>query len=167
MTSPGTCMIVHNKPGNRTSWGHHGKSDWYIGPSLDHSMCMKCYMPAIVIVRITDTIQYIPKGFAFPKTATEDYLQWAIGYIIAIMNKPPKKIPLMSYGDGTKHAINHISHILHRSTYQPCLQILPLLVLLPQTQNENLQLHNIPRRPVPSPRVETVSQPPRLQLVNP
>ena len=71
---PGTRVIVHDKPGNRTSLGHHGTPGWYIGPSLYPYRCMQFYMPATGIVRITDTLQYIPKGFAFPKTTAEDYL---------------------------------------------------------------------------------------------
>ena len=43
---------------------------------------MKCYMPKTGIVLITDTLQYIPKAFDFPKTTTEYDLQHAIVYII-------------------------------------------------------------------------------------
>ena len=89
MAPPGTRVIVHDKHGNCTSWGHHGTKGWYIGPSLDDYRCMHCYMPATGIVQITDILQYIPKAFAFPKTTTEDYLQQAIGKIIAIIKKKP------------------------------------------------------------------------------
>ena len=122
-------------------------------------------MPTTSIVRITYTLQYIPKAFAFPKTPTEHYLQQAIGDIIAIMKDPPKTLTFLSYGDATKNAINQISHILHRSTPQPHLQILPLPPLLPQTQSENIQLQNIPNIPVPAPRVEPFSQPTRVQIL--
>ena len=114
-------------------------------------------MPATGTLRITDTLQYIPKSFAFPKTTTEDYLQQFIGDIIAIMKGPSKKILFFSYGDATKNAINQIDHIFHRSTSQPRLQILPLPPMLPQPQSENLQLQNIPSIPVPYLRVEPVS----------
>ena len=61
MEPPVTRMIVNRKPDNRTSWGHHGTKGWYIGPSLDNYKCMQCYMPITGIVKITDTLQYIPK----------------------------------------------------------------------------------------------------------
>ena len=35
MAPLGTRVIVHDKLGNRTSWGHHGITGWYIGPSLE------------------------------------------------------------------------------------------------------------------------------------
>ena len=83
------------------------------------------------------------------------------------MKNPLNTLPFLSYGDAKKNAINQISHIFHRSTYQPHLQILPLPILLPQTQNKNLQLQNIPIIPVPDPRLEPVLKPPRVQLIQP
>ena len=62
---------------------------------------MQCYIPTTGIVRITDTLKYIPKTFTFSKTTIEDYLQQAIGDIIAIMKPPPKTISFLSYGDAT------------------------------------------------------------------
>ena len=70
MVPPGTHVIVHKKPENRTSWGHNVTLGWYIGPSLDHYRCMQCYMPATGIVIITYTLKYISKAFASPKTTT-------------------------------------------------------------------------------------------------
>ena len=74
MAPPGTRVIVHENPGNRTSWGYNSTTGWYIGPSLDHYRYMQCYMPITGVVRIIDALQYIPKAFAFPKRTTEDYL---------------------------------------------------------------------------------------------
>ena len=93
-------------------------------------------MPATGILRITDTLQYIPKEFAFPKTTTKYDLQKAIGDMIAITKDPPNTLTFLSYGDATKNVINQISHILKISTSQPRLQILPLPLILPQTQSE-------------------------------
>ena len=78
-------------------------------------------MPTTVIVRITDTFQYISKAFYFAKTTIEDYLQHAIGDIIAILKDPPKTISFLSYGNETKNAINQIAHIFQRSIAQPIL----------------------------------------------
>ena len=103
MASPGTYLVVHDKPGTQKSWGHHGTPNWYIDLSLDHYGFMQCYMPTTGIVRITDTLQYIPKTFTFPKTTTEDYLQQAIGDIIATMKNPPKTLLFLLYGDATKN----------------------------------------------------------------
>ena len=93
MAPPRTCVIVHDKPGNRTSWSHRGTPGWYIGPSLDLYICMQFCMHATCIVRITDVLKYIPKSFTFPKTPKEDYFQQSIGDIIEIMKDPPKTLP--------------------------------------------------------------------------
>ena len=69
----------------------------------------------------------------------------------------------MSYSDGTRNLINNIAHILHISTTQPHLQVLPLTPILPQTQSKNIQLQNILSIPVPALRVEPVLQPPGIQ----
>ena len=82
MATPGTCVIVHNKPGNFKSWIHNSIPGWYIGPLLYHCRCKQFFMPATGIIWITDTLQYIPKAIVPPKTTTEDYLQQAIGDII-------------------------------------------------------------------------------------
>ena len=63
MAPPGTHVILHDKPCNTTSWGHHGTPGWHIGTSLDHYRCIQCYMPATGIVKVTDTLQYIPNAF--------------------------------------------------------------------------------------------------------
>ena len=114
MEPPGTCVIVHEKPGNITSWGHRVTPCWYIGPSLDHYRHMQYYMPATDIVRITDTLQYIPKAFVFLKTTTEDCCQQEIGVIIATTKDPSKTLPFLSYGDATKiRLIRLITFLLH------------------------------------------------------
>ena len=85
-----THVIVHEKPVNGTLWIHHCTPGWYIGTSLDYYRCMLCYMPETGKVRITDTLQYIPKSFAFPKITTEEYRKQAIRDNIEIMKDPPK-----------------------------------------------------------------------------
>ena len=102
MEPPGTRVIVHKKPDNRTSWVYHSTPGWYIGLSLDHYICIQCHTPATGIVRITDTLQYTLKAFSSPKTTTEDYLQQEIGDIIAVMKDPLKIIPFSLNGDATK-----------------------------------------------------------------
>ena len=120
-------------------------------------------MTATGIVRITDKLKYTPKASASPKTTTEDYLQQEIGYIIEIMKDNLKTLPFLSYGDATKNSINHIAHSLQRSAAHPCIQMLPLPLMIPQSHNENIQPPEITSIPAPHPRVELVSQPTRVQ----
>ena len=153
MAPPVTRLIVHNKPGNRTSWGHHVTLGLYIGPSLYHYRCIQCYMPTTGIVRTTYSLQYILNAFSLPKTTTEDYLQQVIEDIIEIIKYTPKSLPFSPYGNAKKNAINQIAHISQRSIAQPRIQILPLPSLLPQIHNENLQPAEITSILAPAPKV--------------
>ena len=80
---------------------------------------MKCYMPTTVSVRYTDTLQFIPATFKFPETTAEDYLRQSVGYILDLLQDPPKTLIFLAYGDDTKNAITKIAHIIQRSVLQP------------------------------------------------
>ena len=163
MVPPGTRVVVHYKPDNLTSWGHHFIPGCYIGPSLDHYRYIQWYIPTTGILHITDTLQYIPKALAFLKRTTKDYLLQAIGDIQAIIKYPPKTLPFLSYGDATKKSINHIAHILQRSIAQPRSPILPLPSMLPQSHTPYPSPVIITHTDAPAPRVEPVVQPLRVQ----
>ena len=102
-----------------------------------------------------------PKGICFSKNNHRRL--FTVGHWIHNCNY---EVTPEDYGNTTKNTINQIYHIFHRSTSQPHLQILPLPLLLQQTQSENLQLRNIPSITVPYPRVEPVSKPLRVQTLH-
>ena len=124
---------------------------------------MQCYMRANGIVRITDTLKYIPKAFVLTYKTTEDNLQQAIGEIIEIMQDLLKTLSLFFYRDATKNPTNQIAQISQRSKAQPHLQNLPLPPMLPQSQNQNILPLKITNTPSPAPKAEPVVQPTRLQ----
>ena len=163
MAPPRTRVVVHDKPDNCRSWGHHGTLGWYIGPSLGHYRFIQCYMTKTGIVCITDTLKYIPKSFDLIKTKTEDYLRQAIGNILAITQDPPKTLHLLSYGYETNNAISQITHSLKRVKSRPCLTILPLLSMLLQSQTPNPAPIIISYPDAPAPSVEPTVQPTRVQ----
>jgi hypothetical protein len=39
----GTQIVAHTSADSLTPFGQHGKVEWYIGPSLEHYQCLKCY----------------------------------------------------------------------------------------------------------------------------
>ena len=143
MVLPGTCVIFHNKPGNRMSWGHHGTPGCYICPSLEHYRCIQCYIPTTGIVHITDTLQYILKTFAFPKTKTEDDIQQAIGDIIEIMHDPPNTLPFSSNGYAQKCDQPDFSYVTAKyiSASPEKLQFPPILL---QSQTKIHHWHSWP-----------------------
>ena len=46
LAPPGTKVLIHHKPGHRHSWDPHGQEGLYIGPSLQHYRCVKCFIPS-------------------------------------------------------------------------------------------------------------------------
>ena len=67
MAPPGTKVIIHEKSNNRKSWAGHGTEAWYIGPSLEHYRCFKCYVPATFSERNADTVQFPLQKLPFLK----------------------------------------------------------------------------------------------------
>ena len=43
LAPPGTKVVAHIAAGGRPPFGQHGTLGWYIGPSLEHYRCYKCY----------------------------------------------------------------------------------------------------------------------------
>ena len=108
-------------------------------------------------------IAIYPQVICLPKNNHRRLYPTIIRYIIAILKDPPKTLPFFSYGNATKNAINHITHILKRSAARPGIQMSLLPQMLPQSQNENLQPPEITSISPPDPRVEPVSKSPRVK----
>ena len=58
MVPPGTKHLVHEKSNSRLSWAVYSTEAWYIGPSIDHYQCFKCYMPVTCRDRDADTVEF-------------------------------------------------------------------------------------------------------------
>jgi hypothetical protein len=58
LVPPGTKVLVHLKPDQRPSWSYHDEEGWYVGPSMEHYRCMKCYIPTSGRERDVDTIKF-------------------------------------------------------------------------------------------------------------
>ena len=74
MAPPGTRIIVHEKSNNRLSWAGHGTKAWCIGPSMEHYLCFKCYMPVTCRKRDADTVKFFLTTIPFPRVSTDNYL---------------------------------------------------------------------------------------------
>ena len=85
LAPPGTKVLIHNKPQKRASWAYHGEEGWYIGPSLHHYRCVRCFIPATRRERDADTVDYFPHGDAFPTITIDDHIKYALQDIVAIL----------------------------------------------------------------------------------
>ena len=157
LAPPGTKVLVHSKPSNRASWDPHGIEGWFIGPSMEHYRCVKCYMPKTFAERDSDTVAFFPHSVPFPKVTTDDFLRQSISDIIAILQKnPPSTVPSLQAGDQTRAALQTIADLLNRSVTPPAAPLLPAPSQLnPPLPIQPAQLPRVPlmKDPVPAPRV--------------
>ena len=124
----GTRVLIHLKADVRASWQNHGEDGWYIGPSMEHYRCVKCYVPTTWRERDADTVSFFPKKIKFPKTTTEDYLRQAASDIVFILQNKPSIVHSLDFGNETE---NHYytfpqhyldapqSHQVHQEYFQP------------------------------------------------
>jgi hypothetical protein len=66
LARPGTRVLLHETPDNRTSWSPHGKEAWYVGPALEHYRCYQSYVPDTNGLRITSTAKFFPAYTKMP-----------------------------------------------------------------------------------------------------
>jgi hypothetical protein len=75
-----TQIVAHSSADARTPFGEHGKVGWYIGPSLEHYRCWKCYFTDTALhKRNVLNVDIFPGKIASP-TFSRNYC----------LSKPPK-----------------------------------------------------------------------------
>ena len=159
MAPPGTQVVIHEKPKQRTSWGYHGLDAWYTGPSLEHYRCIKCYVPSTRKQRVTDTAAFIPTVIPIPELRTKDMLKQAALDIVHLLNNPVAIQQMeLHTGHPTFVAIQKIAELLNTADPFPTPPTFQQPALPPRvvhTPPVTIQ-HQLP----PSPRVEPVIEPP-------
>jgi hypothetical protein len=68
LAPPGTKVVLHLKPDQWASWAFHAEEGWYVGPSMEHYRCVKCYMLTTSRERDINTVEFFPTTTPFPET---------------------------------------------------------------------------------------------------
>ena len=71
----GSKIMIHNKKNTRGSWEYHADEAWYIGPSMEHYRCFKCFNPNTRQEVVTDTVEIIEENIPLPITSIDEYLK--------------------------------------------------------------------------------------------
>ena len=151
LAPPGTKVIIHEKPTQRTSWGPHGVVGWYVGPATEHYRCVRVYVPSTFRERISDTVEFLPHKTPFPTTSDADTLVQATDDILSILARPTPLLPFLQANTNLRSAIASTAVLLNRAIRRP-----PSL----QKTIETIQPS---QNPVSLPRVkEPLSQSPRV-----
>jgi hypothetical protein len=189
LAPPGTRILLHLKPDQQPSWGFHGEDGWYIGPSMEHYRCVKCYMPATAKEKNADTVEFFPHKIAIPVLTTDSCLRQAATDIVDLLRKRKPSYPSLQYGDDVKNALTQIATLLNRvpapaqappastvtapTIQQPPLAHPPRVPLAHPLRVQPLQMRRprAPRQPTRPTRVARpivpVAAPPRVQVAAP
>ena len=150
LAPPGTKILLHLKSKVRGSWSYHGEEGWYIGPSLEHYRCVKCFIPKTSRERDADTVEFFPHSIEIPSFTTEALLQQTAIDMVALLNSPDTVAPSLQYGDKTQNALLQIATLLNRTAEVPNLPKVPDLPVQPPRVQPTPILANLP---APAPRV--------------
>lgn len=120
LAPPGTKVLIRKKNKVQGSWDYHRVEGWYMGPSLDHYRCLKCYNPDTYSEVDTDTLQLIPNTTPIPVFTDTGAIVQALSDIVNILHNPAKSnLPTVLKGNEIKEAFQKVATILHNNKAQP------------------------------------------------
>ena len=115
LAPPRRGVIVHKKPDKRASWAPHGTHGWYIGPSLLHYRCYKCYFPSTNSQRDLVTVEFFPHKFPILRASPVDaVIKTALDFITALQNPSPAS--LFDVSNPSLCALHKLAEIFHTTT---------------------------------------------------
>ena len=176
----GTRIVAHLSHDTRTSFGQHGQVGWYIGPSLEHYRCWKCYFPDTNSTRDVLTVDFFPEKIPIPRFTTELYLQQTAEDMLHLLQTPSSQSPPLtplSFGAPIFNAYAELASILRRAVPPaPTPPPLPFIAApLPKHINNTPALLppvvaspvTLPRVTLPSPIVPLPRVPRKLKSATP
>ena len=141
---------MHKKADKRESWQYHGVEAWYVGPSLEHYRCYKCYVPTTGAIVDCDKVKLIPHNIPIPEFTNKDVVTQAIKDIIHVLKTSQEtNIPKFWRGDAIQNAFHHLADLLQRDKSSPSP---------PEPTTENNTQTKESTLPVPAPQKQLVTR---------
>lgn len=109
---PGSRVVVHDKPANRTSWAPHGLDGYYLGPALESYRCYRVWIRDTRKDRIADTVAWFPKYVQLPSSSTADRIAASLQDIVTALKQPSPATPLAPLTDSQHQALLDITALL-------------------------------------------------------
>ena len=113
LASPGTRVIIHEKPTNHQTWAPHGTDSWCLGPALHHYQCYRVWVPHTHAERIVDTISSFPKAIPLPEFTHKDITIQAAQELTHALQQPHFRGPLDQFHDDHLMSLRELSKIFH------------------------------------------------------
>ena len=152
LAPPGTKVVAHTSSESRAPFGEHGKVGWYIGPSLEHYRCYRCYFEDTMAERDVLKVDFFPQKISFPTFTRDEYLQQTAEDMLHLLQDKPNTLPLhdpLTFGSPILNAYAKIADILRRAV-QP---IHPAITPIPTS------VPNAPRPALPPTDVQPLRVP--------
>jgi hypothetical protein len=111
LAPPGTRIITHEKPDQRSSWDPHGLDGYYLGPALDHYRCYQVHITKTKGTRIVDTVVFSPAKLAIPSTWSKDLANIAALELSNALQNPAPASPFSQIGTAQLTALHQLSDI--------------------------------------------------------
>ena len=113
----GTKAIIYVDKKQRTStWGSHGHTGWYIGPSMNHYRNYHIYVTHTRDSRHGDTVAFFPTKFTMPETSSNDRAAAAIEDLVDALRNPAPASPFLNMGTTTNDAIRQLQALIKKPT---------------------------------------------------
>jgi hypothetical protein len=93
MAPPGTRVLAHEKPEQRTTWAPHSIDGWYVGPAMQHYRCYRIHTSKTQSERICDTVEFFPTHVTMPRLSSADAATRAAQDLIHALRHPAPASP--------------------------------------------------------------------------
>ncbi len=140
---PGTKVLVHEKPGQRTTWAPHAVEGWYLGPALESYRCFRVWIWDTKTERITDTLEWFPEHVTMPTASASDLLLASLRDVTQALRTASVTSPLPVTAD---------SHVAELKTLVDALSGAPSAVPVSLSPPRSL-----PSMPMPAPIRKSVT----------
>ena len=115
-----------------------GEIWWYIGPSMNHYRCVKCYFPRAKSTQDCDTVTFFPTTVPFPEIKLDEFFRQAESDIITILTLLPSsttpslqaRYPVRNTRNTLETQLNWIKNIPAQHT----LSVVPPRMKVPITE---------------------------------
>jgi hypothetical protein len=119
LAPPGTKVLVHETPAQRSTWSPHAIDGWYLGAAPDHYRCHRTYIPATRSERIARTVEFFPHNFAMPKNSSADAATTAAAALVHALQNPTPASPFGPIQSDQAAALDQLAAIFAHAPRKP------------------------------------------------
>ena len=148
LAPPGTKVLLHETPLQRTTWAPHGVDGWYLGAAPNHYRCHRIYVPRTRAERIGHSVRFFPHDSKLPNQTSAEHATAAALALVKALQHPAPSHPFPPSSD-TATALQQLADLFLQTSTKP-EPSLPSIV-----------------RPAPQKSPRMIAKPPRVLAAPP